>query len=83
MSKKKQGGKLIQRKRPRPKYLGVKVGDGQTVTTGSVLIKQRGTKVHAGVNVKVGRDHTLYAVSQGKVKFGQKFGKKIVSVVGS
>lgn len=81
MSKKKAGGKLTQRTRPKPKYLGVKVGDGQKVTIGAVLVKQRGTKIGAGSGVKVGRDHTLYAVEKGKVKFGQKLDKKIVSVV--
>lgn len=81
MSKKKAGGKLTQRTRPKPKYLGVKVGDGQKVTIGAVLVKQRGTKIGAGSGVKVGRDHTLYAIATGKVNFGQKLGKKIVSVV--
>lgn len=81
MSKKKQGGKLVQRVRPRPKYLGLKVSDGQKVSIGAILIRQRGTKIGAGDGVKVGRDHTLYAVTEGVVRFAQKVGKKIVSVV--
>ena len=81
MSKKKAGGKLTQRTRPRPKYLGVKVGDRQVVSAGAVLVKQRGTKIVAGGGVKVGRDHTLYAVLKGRVKFGQKLGKKTVSIL--
>lgn len=80
MAHKKAAGKLTQQKRPQPKYLGVKVAHGQKVTAGSVLVRQRGTKVNAGVGVKVGRDHTLYAIREGVVNFGQKLGKKMVSV---
>lgn len=80
MAKKKQGGKLTQQTRPRPKYLGLKVSDGQPVDTGAILVRQRGTKYTAGDNVKVGRDHTLYAVSAGVVRFGSKEGKKHISV---
>jgi large subunit ribosomal protein L27 len=81
MSKKKSAGKLIQRTRPRPKFLGVKVSDGQKVSIGEVLVRQRGTKYVAGRNVKVGRDHTLFSVAEGRVKFGSRTGKKMVSVV--
>jgi len=80
MAHKKQGGKLTQRKRTQPKYLGVKVTDGEVVTSGSVLIRQRGTKFAPGKNVKVGRDHTIYALREGKVKFENRLGKKHVSV---
>lgn len=51
------------------KRLGVKRADGQFVPAGSILVRQRGTKIHAGSNVGVGRDHTLFAVADGKVKF--------------
>ena len=81
MSKKKAAGKLNQQKRPRPKYLGVKVSGGEKVTGGSILVKQRGTKFSAGDGVKVGRDHTLFAINDGVVKFGQRLGKKTVSIV--
>lgn len=81
MAKKKQAGKLNQQVRPQPKYLGVKVSDGEDVKPGMILVRQRGTKFAAGLGVKVGRDHTLYAVADGKVKFGQKNGKKQVSVI--
>ena len=81
MSKKKAAGKLNQQKRTNPKYLGVKVSDGQTVTSGSILVRQRGTKFNPGVNVQVGRDHTLFSVVNGIVKFGQRLGRKNVSVV--
>lgn len=81
MAHKKQGGKLVQHKRPRPKYLGVKVSDLEKVTPGMILIRQVGTKFKAGSGVKVGRDHTLYSVSEGTVKFEEKKGRKQVSVV--
>lgn len=81
MSKKKQGGKLTQQTRPRPKYLGVKVSDGESVNSGAILVRQRGTKFAAGDNVQVGRDHTLFAVSSGVVKFSDKKGKKHVSII--
>ncbi len=81
MSKKKAAGKLNQQKRARPKYLGVKVADGQKVTSGSILVRQRGTKFTASDNVRIGRDHTLFAIKEGIVKFGQKLGKKTVSVL--
>jgi large subunit ribosomal protein L27 len=58
------------------KRLGVKRYDGQVVTAGSVLIRQRGTKVHPGLNVGCGRDHTLFALIDGTVKF-QKDGKVV------
>jgi len=81
MAHKKSAGKLKQQKRPQPKYLGLKVSDGEKVTSGSILVRQRGTRFAAGDGVKVGRDHTLFAVQEGVVKFGQKMGKKQVSVV--
>lgn len=81
MAHKKQGGKTNQHKRPNPKYLGLKVTHGQQVTVGSVLIRQRGTQFKAGDGVSVGRDHTLFALKEGKVKFAQKLGRKTVSVI--
>ena len=82
MSKHKAAGKLVQQKRPQPKYLGVKVSDGEKVKVGSILIRQHGTKYGNGKNVKVGRDHTLYAVFSGTAKFSDRNGKKIISVIG-
>jgi large subunit ribosomal protein L27 len=81
MSKKKAAGKTRQHKRPNPKYLGPKVGDGQVVSEGYVLVRQRGTRMKAGDGVIVGRDHTLVAVASGKVKFGNRLGRKVVSVI--
>ena len=83
MSKKKEGGKTSQHVNPEGKRLGVKVGNGEHVIAGMVLIRQRGTQIKAGEGVNIGRDHTLFAIREGKVKFGQKFGRTKVSVVKS
>ena len=64
------------------KRLGVKVTDGQNILSGGIILKQRGTKIHPGVNVSRAGDDTLFATSNGIVKFSQKGkNKKIVSVV--
>lgn len=81
MAHKKAAGKLRQQKRTHGKRLGIKVSDGEKVTSGSILARQRGTKWVAGENVQVGRDHTLYATKDGNVKFGKKLGDTTVSVV--
>ena len=64
------------------KRLGVKRADGQSVTAGSILVRQRGTKIHPGINVSIGRDDTLFALIDGKVKFSRKGKtKKEVSII--
>ena len=64
------------------KRLGVKVSDGQSILSGGIILKQRGTKVHPGVNVKRANDDSLFATNDGKVKFANKGTKrKIVSVI--
>ena len=80
MAKKKAGGKASQHVSPAGKRLGVKVTSGEKVSAGEILVRQVGTVFKAGKGVKVGRDFTLYSVVSGVVKFGQKLGKKIVSV---
>ncbi len=82
MAKKKAAGKLRQQKRTPGKRLGVKVADGQRVGVGSILVRQRGSKFGAGDGVELGRDYTLFAMKEGIVKFGQKLGKKVISIVG-
>jgi len=69
MSKTKASGTTSLGRDSRPKYLGIKATAGQTVKAGMVIIKQRGTNVLAGKNVKVGGDDTLYALKSGVVKF--------------
>lgn len=81
MSTHKAAGKAKQHVSPSGKRLGTKVSGRQTVSAGSVLIRQRGTKIAAGKNVKTGRDHTLYAMVDGVVSFSTKLGKKLVNVL--
>ena len=63
------------------KRLGAKAADGEVVTGGSILYRQRGTKVYPGANVGLGKDYTLFALKDGKVSFGASKGKKTVSVI--
>jgi large subunit ribosomal protein L27 len=69
MATKKAGGSTRNGRDSNPKYLGVKRYGGQFVLAGEILVRQRGTRFHAGTNVGCGRDHTLYAVASGIVKF--------------
>ncbi len=72
MSKTKSAGTSKLGRDSKPKYLGVKLSDGQKAKPGMIIIKQRGTKYLAGENVKKGRDDSLYAVKEGTVKFSTK-----------
>ncbi|RPH76133.1 MAG: 50S ribosomal protein L27 [Planctomycetaceae bacterium] len=72
MAQKKGGGSTRNGRDSKPKMLGVKVYGGQTVTAGSIIVRQRGTKFHAGTNVGMGRDHTLFAMVDGTVSFDVK-----------
>jgi large subunit ribosomal protein L27 len=62
-------------------YLGVKRFGGQAVKSGEILVRQRGTKFHPGVNVGRGKDDTLFALAAGSVQFGQRRGRKTVNIV--
>ena len=83
MAHKKAGGSTRNGRDSNPKYLGVKRYGGEFVDAGNILVRQRGTQFHAGENVGVGRDHTLFALSEGKVKFQQRGlpKRRFVSVV--
>ena len=72
MAHKKGVGSSKNGRDSNPKYLGAKSADGQTVTAGSILVRQRGTKIHPGRNVGLGKDDTLFAKIDGMVKFEQK-----------
>jgi large subunit ribosomal protein L27 len=74
MAHKKGQGSTRNGRDSNPKYLGVKTGDGTLVRAGNILVRQRGTKVNPGKHVGVGRDHTLFALIDGHVKF-QREGK--------
>ena len=76
MSTSKSSGSTRLGRDSNPKYLGVKRYGGQSVKTGQIVIRQRGTKFIAGQNVKRGKDDTLYALKDGKVKFSTKRVKK-------
>lgn len=78
---KKGGGSTKNGRDSQSKRLGVKAYAGQLVTAGSIIVRQRGTKVYPGVNVGMGKDYTLFALKNGKVVFGESKGKNIVSVV--
>lgn len=89
MASTKAGGSAKNLKDSNPKYLGVKLADGEKASPGMIIVRQRGTKVEAGKNVRVGRDHTLYAMASGIVSFrerrktgydGKIFRKKVVEV---
>jgi len=79
MAHKKSGGSAKNGRESHSKRLGVKRFDGQEVTPGTIIVRQRGTRVQAGANVKRGRDDTLFALSGGRVKF-EKSGR-FVSIV--
>jgi len=70
MAQKKGGGSTRNGRDSQPKMLGVKVFGGQAVPAGSILVRQRGTRFHAGANVGTGRDHTLFALVDGVVQYG-------------
>jgi len=72
MATRKAGGTAKNLRDSNPKYLGTKLADGQKAQPGSVIIRQRGTKILAGTNVGMGKDHTLFALKAGTVKFGSK-----------
>jgi large subunit ribosomal protein L27 len=69
MAKKRSGGSSKNGRDSNPKYLGVKRFGGEMVKAGAILIRQRGTPVHAGANVGCGRDHTMFALVAGRVRF--------------
>lgn len=83
MAHKKAGGSSRNGRDSNSKRLGVKTYGGELIPAGSIIIRQRGTRVHAGENVGMGKDHTLFAKIDGKVNFGVKGSpqRKIVSVV--
>jgi large subunit ribosomal protein L27 len=82
MAHKKAGGSTRNGRDSNPKYLGVKRYGGESVLAGNILVRQRGTKFHAGENVGVGKDHTLFALADGTVKFETKGlpKRKVVSI---
>jgi large subunit ribosomal protein L27 len=72
MATKKAAGVSKNGRDSNPKYLGVKVNHGEAITTGQVIVRQRGTPIMPGMNVGIGSDHTLFALANGIVEFGEK-----------
>ena len=81
MAHKKGAGSSKNGRDSNPKMLGVKRFGGQSVNAGEILVRQRGTKFHPGENVGLGRDHTLFALIKGAVKFLERRGKQTVNIV--
>ncbi len=72
MATRKAAGTAKNLRDSNPKYLGLKKGSGESVIAGNILLRQRGTKFLAGKNVGIGKDHTLFALKEGKVNFSKK-----------
>lgn len=81
MSKTKGGGSTKNGRDSNAQRLGVKVYDGTSVTAGSIIVRQRGTRFHPGLNVGRGSDDTLFAKAHGVVKFASRKGRKFVDVL--
>ncbi len=85
MAHKKAGGSTRNGRDSNPKYLGVKMYGGQAVDAGNIIVRQRGSQFHPGVNVGMGRDYTLFALSDGVIQFRRQgpLGRRTVCVVPS
>jgi large subunit ribosomal protein L27 len=81
MAHKKAGGSSRNGRDSDGRRLGVKKFGNESVIAGNIIIRQRGTKVHPGTHVGMGKDHTLFALVDGRVQFGQRRGRSTVSVV--
>ncbi|MBB5517223.1 50S ribosomal protein L27 [Amphiplicatus metriothermophilus] len=80
MAHKKAGGSSRNGRDSIGRRLGVKKFGGEIVAPGNILVRQRGTKFHPGVNVGMGKDHTLFALTGGRVAFSKRFGRNVVSI---
>ena len=72
MAQKKGGGSTRNGRDSKPKMLGVKAFGGELISAGAIIVRQRGTRFHPGTNVGIGKDHTLFALAEGKVSFATK-----------
>ncbi len=81
MATKKAGGSSRNGRDSAGRRLGAKKGDGQFVIPGNIIFRQRGTTIHPGKNVGMGKDHTLYALTEGRVEFVTKRSFKLVNIV--
>ena len=81
MSKTKAGGSSKNGRDSAAQRLGPKVFDGQLVSAGSIIVRQRGTRIHPGLNVGIGSDDTLFAKVEGVVKYGRRNGRRLVDIL--
>ncbi|MCL2765074.1 MAG: 50S ribosomal protein L27 [Treponema sp.] len=81
MARKRGGSGAKNGRDSNPQYLGIKSSDGSLVKAGTIIARQRGSKIHPGDNVGSGGDFTLFALADGKVKFHQRRGRKLASIV--
>ncbi|MBM93359.1 MAG: 50S ribosomal protein L27 [Legionellales bacterium] len=80
MAHKKSGGSSRNGRDSNPKYLGLKVGDGQHIHAGTIIVRQRGSRMLNGAGVGIGRDHTLFALETGHVKIVTRGGRKLAVI---
>lgn len=81
MAHKKGGGTTKKNRDSAGRRLGVKISGSQLTSTGNIIVRQRGTKFYPGNGTKIGKDHTIFAVKGGTVKFRQKLGRTLIDVV--
>ena len=81
MARKRGGSGAKNGRDSNPQYLGIKASGGSSVKAGTIIARQRGTKIHPGINVGCGGDYTLFALADGKVSFHQCRGRKLASVI--
>ena len=81
MARKRGGSGAKNGRDSNPQHLGIKAFGGTTVKAGSIIVRQRGTRIHPGANVGCGGDYTLFALKDGKVNFVQRRGRKLATVV--
>ncbi|MDR1098871.1 MAG: 50S ribosomal protein L27 [Treponema sp.] len=81
MARKRGGSGAKNGRDSNPQYLGVKASGGTAVRAGTIIVRQRGTKIHPGTNVGCGGDYTLFALTDGTVNFTQRRGRKLVTVL--
>jgi large subunit ribosomal protein L27 len=81
MARKRGGSGAKNGRDSNPQYLGVKASGGTAVRAGTIIVRQRGTKIHPGTNVGCGGDYTLFALTDGTVNFTQRRGRKLVTIL--
>ncbi|MDR2102270.1 MAG: 50S ribosomal protein L27 [Treponema sp.] len=81
MARKRGGSGAKNGRDSNPQYLGVKASAGTTVKAGTIIVRQRGTKIHPGINVGCGGDYTLFALKDGVVSFSERRGRKLAGII--